>query len=246
MFISIDGTDGAGKATQTKLLAERVRAAGREAAVLSFPRYDTPVGAAIKRLLTGERHIIKAGSVESVSITAGASATMYETDDEDEALILQSLFLTDKADAITEIVDHLNDGTVVICDRWIESALCYGPADGLDPDWLERIHFPMLNADLSIFLDVSPQEALRRRPEARDRFERDREKQARVYANYLDLWKCDVGGLTIVQSDPYQYYARVDGEGTIEEVTDRLFKEVVKVPTWTEEIEHVAEKGPAS
>lgn len=244
MFIVLEGLDASGKATQSKLLAERVRAAGREAAVLSFPRYDTPVGAVIKRLLTGDIAVTYEHSIDSSDHTI--DGTVVARPAPEEALVLQSLMLTDKADAITEIVDHLNDGTVVICDRWIDSARCYGPADGLDPDWLERIHFPMLNADLSIFLDVSPVEALRRRPDARDRFERDREKQARVYANYLDLWKCDVGGLTIVQSDPYQYYARVDGEGTIEEVTDRLFKEVVKVPTWTEEIEHVVEKGPAS
>lgn len=239
MLISIEGTDGAGKATQTKLLAERVRAAGREAVVLSFPRYDTPVGAAIKRLLAG-------GKMMQMRDTEGGGLGCLGLSDEDEALILQALMLTDKADAITEIVDHLNDGTVVICDRWIESALCYGPADGLDADWLERIHFPMLSADLSIFLDVPPEEALRRRPEARDRFERDREKQARVHANYVALWKCDVGGVTIVQTDPYQYFARVNGEGAVSEVSDRIFHEVVQVPAWSEEIEHVVEKGPAS
>ncbi len=238
MLIAIEGVDSSGKATQAQRLAERVRVAGREAIVLSFPRYDTPVGKTIKRLLLGTLHVLEPHTIDSFDHTIDGD-TVHREAPGDEALVLQSLMLADKNDAITEIVDHLNAGTVVICDRWIPSALCYGAADGLDSDWLENIHFPLLDADLNIFLDVPSEEALRRRPEARDRFERDREKQARVYANYLDEWGCAVGGMTIVQTEPYQYYARVDGVGTVEEVTERIFKRVVEVPAWSEDVEDV-------
>jgi dTMP kinase len=245
MFICVDGLDASGKHTQSENLADRVRAAGREAVVLSFPRYETPVGQAIKRLLTGERAVLKTGSSQPIDLRGGAGV-MYETDDADEALVLQALFLLDKNDAITEIVDHLNAGTVVIADRWIPSARCYGAADGLDPDWLERIHFPLLDADLNVFLDVPPAEALRRRPEARDRFERDRDKQARVHQNYVDLWGCGVGGLRIVQTDPYQYFAYVDGLGTVKEVTDRIFQRVVETPAWEQDVEDTPREDTAS
>ena len=43
--------------------------------------------------------------------------------------------------------------------------------------------------DLNIFIDVPEEEALRRRPEMRDRFEKDREKQKVVRANYETLWE---------------------------------------------------------
>jgi dTMP kinase len=221
LFICIDGLDAAGKATQTKLLAERIRAEGREVFTYSFPRYDTPVGAAIKRLLVGTTTLTRP----------------LDEPSEDIALVLQALMLADKCDAIKEITERLMAGAVVICDRWIPSALCYGAADGLDVAWLASIHFPLLDADMNVFIDVSPEEALRRRPEARDRFERDREKQAAVRKQYTKLWQIEREGVSVrlpvfempeeAGSSTPVWWVRVNGERPAEEVTEGIFRYVV-------------------
>jgi dTMP kinase len=134
------------------------------APLFSFPRYaELPVGPAIRRSLQQEAQ-------------------------GDANLVYQCLNIADKLDAAYAIRKHLSEGVHVVCDRWIPSSYCYGAADGLDTGWLERMHASLPQADLNILLDVAPEEALRRRPEARDRYEKDRTKQEAVRANYEALW----------------------------------------------------------
>ncbi|MEO8691533.1 MAG: thymidylate kinase [Candidatus Saccharimonas sp.] len=53
-FIAIEGGDGSGKATQTKLLVERLQRAGREVYPLSFPRYGEHSAKILEKYLRGE------------------------------------------------------------------------------------------------------------------------------------------------------------------------------------------------
>ncbi len=205
MFIVIDGVDGSGKATQSRILADRLRAQ-----LHSFPRYDTPVGRVILQHLKGV--VFLAGHTQSPHLPCRAP---------EDALALQALMLADKCLAAKAINNDLARGYPVVCDRWIPSSLCYGAADGLDPALLRDMHTVLPKADLNIFIDVSVEETLRRRPEVRDRYERDREKQAAVRAQYEALWA--TGGAA---------YVKVEGEGTeegmgpIETVAVRIWKVV--------------------
>ena len=53
-FIVIEGLDGCGKATQTKLLKERLSKEGKKVTAISFPNYNSPSSAAVKMYLDGE------------------------------------------------------------------------------------------------------------------------------------------------------------------------------------------------
>ena len=54
-FIVIDGTDGSGKATQTKLLAEKLKKSGRKVKTIDFPQYENNFfGKMVGRYLSGE------------------------------------------------------------------------------------------------------------------------------------------------------------------------------------------------
>lgn len=53
-FIVIDGLDGCGKATQTKLLANRLSKEGKDVVEFSFPDYESDSSAAVKMYLRGE------------------------------------------------------------------------------------------------------------------------------------------------------------------------------------------------
>jgi dTMP kinase len=196
MLIIFDGLDAAGKCTQSKMLHDRFEHGGRSAFIFSFPRYETIVGRAILRLLKNETTLAEGGLPHAA----------------DEALVLQALFLSDKCDAAVDIEAHLGLGRIVICDRWWQSALAFGVADGLDENWVHRIHVGLPTPYLNIFIDVPPEEALKRRPEARDRYERDREKQIKVRENYERLWT-NAGG----------DYVKIDGLGTPDEVHARIW-----------------------
>jgi len=53
-LIVIEGLDGSGKATQAKLLAERLQAAGMKVRKVSFPDYDSPSSSLVRMYLAGE------------------------------------------------------------------------------------------------------------------------------------------------------------------------------------------------
>lgn len=213
MFIVLEGLDAAGKATQTNLLAERLRnATGYTPVVFSFPRYDTPVGKIIQRHLRGVLSLREEHAIDSSDDRIDGDI-IYRRAPAEDALMFQCLMNVDKQDAQGQIRAILAVGGHVICDRWIQSAFCYGVADGIDRDWLRRTQTGLPRADLNIFLDVPPHEAMRRRPEARDRYERDREKQARVRENYERLW----------EAEDDDAYVTVDGIGTIEAVAERIY-----------------------
>lgn len=53
-FIVIDGLDGCGKATQTKMLADRLRSEGKDVVQFSFPDYSSDSSAAVRMYLHGE------------------------------------------------------------------------------------------------------------------------------------------------------------------------------------------------
>lgn len=198
MLIAIEGTDASGKNTQTKLLCDRLVRSGRTVELFSFPRYETPVGQVIRAHLHGAVALMREGVVDAA-----------------DPLMFQALMLTDKYLAAAHIREVLRAGGVVVCDRWIPSSQCYGKADGLDPAWLDRMHSSLPQADLNIFIDVPVEEAMKRRPEARDRYEQDREKQKAVRKNYEALWRNPPAGAGI--------YRTVNGVGTIEEVAERIW-----------------------
>jgi len=54
LFIVIDGVDGSGKATQTKLLVERLRKEGQEVEKIDFPQYGTWSAVFVEKYLRGE------------------------------------------------------------------------------------------------------------------------------------------------------------------------------------------------
>jgi dTMP kinase len=212
MFIVIEGTDASGKATQTRMLATRLERLGRSTTTFSFPRYATPLGEAILRHL--KREIIVAQPDYKLA--------KHEPAPED-AMIFQCMMVVDKYDAAPAIGDALKAGDVV-SDRWWPSAFAYGAADGLSPEWLLRVHRYLPQPDLYVLIDVDLEETARRRPERRDRYERDREKQALVRRNYRDLW-------TLRKAGGRGRWSVVDGTGTIEEVHERIWNEVVAAGT---------------
>jgi len=226
-LIAFEGGDGVGKATQSKLLVEELDKRGIAAVLFSFPRYDTPIGRAIRRHLRSETVLAVAERQESEHnpdcysrfrpgcvCDCNNKGLLRSSDD---ALAFQCLMLADKYEASHEIWTHLRNGTFVICDRWLASSLAYGTTDGLDRAWLERIHGSLPQPTLTFYLQVPEAVALARRPGLRDRYEKDREKQlavARVYDDLATSLPDSTGWVT------------VDGSGTVAEVAATILNHV--------------------
>jgi dTMP kinase len=187
MLIAFEGLDQSGKETQAQQLRERLREAGRKVRLLSFPDYGTSIGEEIARALQGERE--------------------YGPD------VMQLLFVANRHERREAMLEWLNGGLILLCDRYRASSIAYGEAQGLDAQWLEEIQRFLPPADLTIYVDIAPETAARRKVHDRDRYERDLALLARVRSSYQRQAKA---------AD----WVSVDGEGTKEEIAAAVFDAV--------------------
>ena len=73
-IIVIEGLDGSGKATQTKLLYEKLLAAGKQVRRLEFPDYENPSSALVKMYLSGDF------GKDPADVNAYAASAFYAVD----------------------------------------------------------------------------------------------------------------------------------------------------------------------
>ena len=159
LLVAFEGLDQSGKQTQAELLRDRLTAAHRSVLLLSFPDYGTPIGEEIERALRGARN--------------------YAAD------VMQLLYVANRYEWRTEIEKRRNDGTILICDRYLASSVAYGEAQGLDPAWLLEIQRHLPQPDITFLLDIAPDVSARRKTADRDRYERDLALLGRVRESYL-------------------------------------------------------------
>jgi len=181
MFIVFEGADAVGKNEMSTRFRDWLIANGSSAVRISFPDYESVTGKAILRHLKGKIQVRKAADDKH-------AIGYWDQAKEDDALMFQSLMLADKCAKAKFIFEYLGKGINVVCDRYWQSAYAYGGSDGLDDQWLLDIHDLLPKADVNFLLDLPPEIAAERRPQFRDRYETDREKQKFVRHRYLDLW----------------------------------------------------------
>jgi dTMP kinase len=139
----IEGVDGAGKSTQIKMLKDFFSAKGQSCEYLHFPRTNAPYfGELIGRFLRGEF-----GSLNEV-----------------DPYLVAMLYAGDRKDASEKLRNWLNEGRIVLLDRYTYSNIAYQCAKLKDiqsqdklMNWifqLEFSHFDIPKPDLNIFLDV--------------------------------------------------------------------------------------------
>jgi len=170
-FITFEGGEGAGKSTQARLLAERLRARGHEVVLTREPG-GSPGAEEIRKLL--------------VEGEPGRWTPLCET----------LLFLAARADHVQRLIEPaLARGAWVVSDRFSDSTLVYqGVARGLGTDTvraLQRAVPGTLKPDLTIVLDVAPENGLGRagaRADTATRFEKfDAAFHARLRQAFRDL-----------------------------------------------------------
>ena len=180
LFVAFEGVEGSGKSTQVQHLAEALRAEGREVVVTREPG-GTPVAEQIRDVLLDP---------------AGAGM-----DDRTEAL----LYAAARAEHVATVIrPALEEGKVVLCDRFIDSSLVYqGMARQLGEDDIAEINrwaTQGLLPDAVVLLRLDPEEGLARAAARRgvgdggaapaDRLEREELAFHRaVSAGYLKLAK---------------------------------------------------------
>lgn len=144
-LVVIEGTDGSGKETQSKLLVQQLNASGIPARRISFPDYDSPSSGPIKMYLNGDLGL-------NNGVNKHAASALYAVD-------RYASFKSDWG------LDY-DKGIVIVADRYVGSNATYQGAKCQNMDelkvylsWLQRFEFVMMGIpvpDITLFLDVPP------------------------------------------------------------------------------------------
>lgn len=142
IFLVIEGSDGSGKSTQYKLLLERLKAAGYKTKEIKFPRYDEEASYFVRRYLNGE----------------------YGDANKLGPYVPSLFYALDRYDGGAQIEQWLNEGFVVLADRYIGANKAHQGQKIEDNQirlayyqWLDQLEFDMLGIpkpDLNIVLSL--------------------------------------------------------------------------------------------
>jgi dTMP kinase len=145
-LIAIEGIDGSGKRTQVELLTAALHERGVSVFATGFPQYDSWFGKMVGQFLNGEL-----GPLESV-------------DPHFSAL----LYAGDRFEAKTKLETALNNGQIVLVDRYIGSNLAHQAARvgsakrAAFQEWIEQLEYGIYGLpkeDLVLYLRVPAVEA---------------------------------------------------------------------------------------
>lgn len=199
MFITFEGMDGSGKTTQARLTVEFLKSCGYDVLYTREPG-GTAIGDQVRTILLD--------NMENTEMHARTELL---------------LFCASRAQLVAEVITpHLENGGVVVCDRYIDSTFAYqGYGHGLNLTALKSvIQFATggLLPDVTVFLNIDPEAALNRRAagtlfgEAWNRLDdMEIDFHKRVYKGYREL----------ILASPARFQ-EVDAIGTADQVQQRI------------------------
>lgn len=150
LFIAFEGIDGSGKSTQVKKLSQKLELEGHKV-YTTFEPTDSPIGSMIRNVFN---HKMEAD---------------HKT--------IAGLFVADRLNHLLNqtngMIKMLNDGFTVITDRYYFSSYAYHGVH-MPVDWViqaNALSADLLRPDLNIFIDISPEESMKRISKGRETVE---------------------------------------------------------------------------
>ena len=218
-FIVIEGTDGSGKATQTKYLAEKLKSLSMPFELADFPQYGKPSAYFAEKYLRGEY-----GTAEEVGAYRGSL-----------------FYAVDRYDKSFEIRQWLAEGKTVISNRYVSANMGHQAGKIKNKakrekflKWLEELEYGVFGIpkpDLTILLYVPPEvgqkfvdqkgERAYTKGAKRDIHEADLKHLEDSAAAYLDVAK--KYKWTVVD------YRKKDGILSLAEVQVKIWESVAKL-----------------
>ncbi len=199
-LITIEGCEGVGKSTQLRMLANYCKNHGIDALFTREPG-GSKVAESIRRIILDARNSSMSDGCEALLYAAARNQHVREI-----------------------IIPALNANKTVFCDRYIDSTFAYqGIARGLGAEFVDKLNAMAVGEyypELTIFLDLKPEEAFARKggPNKKDRLEiQGSEFFRKVYEGYL----------LAAEREP-QRIVRIDASGTIEKTHEIIVDLLIK------------------
>jgi len=201
-FIVIEGLDGSGKTTQREIITKHLTDMGQKVVCTAEPT-DSVYGKMCRKYLAG----------------TPAPKTLYAA-----AFTADRIF--HNTDPENGINAHLSRGETVICDRYYYSTLAYQGVD-VGMEWLKELNLgceDIRKPDLCIFLDLQPEESVKRITAAR------KAEDIEIYENleYLTDIRARFYEVITMLSDS-ENIAIIDASKSVEEVTASIKEHIEKL-----------------
>ena len=203
IFVSFEGSEGCGKSTQIRLLADRLKSAGHRVVLTREPG-GTEIGEQLRQLLQFSK--------------AGHAMTP-----ETELL----LFTASRAQLVREVIaPALEAGAIVLADRFLDSTTVYqGVARRLDPAEVATINRFAVGGtlpDITFVLDLDPAIA-RQRMQQRTAPAGAPDRMESQPAAFFDAVRA--GYLALARNHPDRVRL-LDAAGTVESLAERIWQEI--------------------
>ena len=200
LFITFEGIDGCGKTTQAQRLERRLEEEGNAPLLLREPG-GTPISEDIRKVLLNPENSSMAPENEALLLAASRSQLLKEV-----------------------IIPRIEKGTIILCDRYIDSTLAYqGFGRDLPQEWLRQINrhgFELAIPDKTFLFDLPVDVALSRLG--------DRQRD-RIEATGVDfLEKVRNGFLTLAEQESDRYII-LDSQNQIEELEKEISSQVLRI-----------------
>lgn len=214
----IEGLDGSGKETQSKLLYKRLYDDGYNIRMISYPRYEKESSALVKMYLRGD---------------------FGNNPDEISPYISSSFFAVDRyASYKCELEDFYKEGGIVLADRYTTSNMVHqgGKIDKDEEltkflDWLWNLEFEIYSIpvpDRVYFLDIPLQYVVERIEKRPNKITQDNIKDIHE-ASGKHLYKAFNNALKLVEMYNWKSIQCIEGHRfkTIEEINEEIYKDII-------------------
>lgn len=217
MIIVIEGTDGSGKQTQTKLLFDYLKEKNVDVKTQSFPNYASDSSILVRNYLNGDYGDINALTSKQSSV----------------------LFAVDRLCTMNDYKEFLKNDGVLLLDRYVSSNILH-QASKIEwkierdefVDWLENLEYNDLRLpkpDITFFLDLKPELSKKLREE-RGELKAGTTKDIHE-SNYEYLINCYKIGMEVAKNKGWNIikcYNEDNTIKTIDEIQADIRKQFVK------------------
>src|SRR5579883_445596 len=204
-FITFEGPEGSGKSTQLRMLAARLREAGRKVFETAEPG-GTPIGMQIRRVLLDQQNREMCPTTELLLMFACRAQNVEQW-----------------------ILPALGEGQIVLSDRFTDSSLVYqGIARGLGSEVvyeLDRIACRGLIPDLTIVIDIDTVTGLKR---AHARNRRTQDVETRLDEQTVGFHRKVREAYRQLASDESNRVKLIDGSRDQDSVAEEVWQTVIE------------------
>ncbi|MBL8014157.1 MAG: dTMP kinase [Candidatus Omnitrophica bacterium] len=181
-FITLEGSEGSGKSTQSALIVDYLKSKGQDVIALREPG-GVKISEAIRNLLLDVKNDAMGQECETL------------------------LYMAARAQVVKEIIaPALQAGKTIVCDRFLDSTFVYqGFGHGLDLKFIQSLGTFVTQGivpDLTVLFDIEVKEGLSRTNAKKDRIElRPLEYHEKVRQGYLSLAAQNPNRIKLIRVD---------------------------------------------